>query len=123
MLKALILAAAVSAPATHLIVERWTGANLVTTTSAAVKYRLRVVGAPNATLALRAAGVAKGWLAAFCTPTVCAPTHVDVTLPPSGQAVYQFELIREDSSGPTQSGARITTDDGAAVSVPASSLR
>jgi hypothetical protein len=120
MLAALILAAAVSAPPTHLIVEAWTGANLATTTSAAVKYRLRVVGVPNSTVALRAAGVAKGWLAAFCTPKVCAPMHVDVTLPPSGQAVYQFELIREDTSGPARSGARITTDDGAAVSVPAS---
>ncbi|MGA8535639.1 MAG: hypothetical protein WB615_16140 [Candidatus Tumulicola sp.] len=117
MLAALMLAAAVSTPATRLLLEPWTGANLAVAASVAAKYRLRVVGAPNARLELRADGVAKGWIAAFCTPTVCAPTHVDVKLPQTGYAVYQFELIREDTSAPTRSGARITTNDGASVTV------
>ncbi len=119
MLSALMLAAAVSGNATRLAIEPWTGASLATATSTAVKYRLHVAGAPNATVRLRADGVAKGWLAAFCTPKVCAPARVDVTLPLSGQAVYQFELIREDAGGPARSGARITTDDGVTISVPA----
>jgi hypothetical protein len=116
MLATLLLVAAVSAP-THLVLEPWTGSNLPTVTTTAQKYRLRVVGAPNAALVLHADGLAKGWLAAFCTPRVCAPMHVDVTLPKTGEAVYQFELIREENSGPARSGARITSSDGASVSV------
>ncbi|MEO6835494.1 MAG: hypothetical protein ABI231_06255 [Candidatus Tumulicola sp.] len=115
---ALILAAALSQPPARLEIEPWTGKNLATTTGAAVKYRLGVTGKPNSTIRLHAGGVAKGWLAAFCTPLVCAPMRVDVTLPQSGRAVYQFELIREEDSGPKQSGARITGDDGSAVTVP-----
>ena len=117
MLSALALAVSVAQPATRLTLEPWTGANLATATSAAVKYRLRVEGAPHATLLLRAEGVARGWLAAFCTPFVCSPMRVDVTLPATGKATYQFELIREDPNAPAHSGARITSDDGAAVTV------
>ncbi len=113
---ALILAAATAVP-TRLTIESWTGTNLATATATAVRYRLRVDGAPNAKLLLRADGLAKGWLAAFCTPRFCAPMRVDVTLPPKGEAVYQFELIREDPGAPAHSGARITSNDGTSVTV------
>jgi hypothetical protein len=115
-LSSLLLVAATSA--SHLSLEPWTGTNLPTTTRAALKYRLHVEGVPNSTFVLRADGVAKGWLAAFCTPKVCAPMRVDVTLPASGQAVYQFELIREAADAPARSGARITSSDGASVTLP-----
>ncbi len=114
---ALILSGATPAP-THLTLEAWTGTSLPTATAAAVKYRLRVDGTPNAKLVLRAGGLAKGWLAAFCTPRFCAPMRVDVTLPREGEAVYQFELIREDPSAPAHTGVRVTSDDGAALSLP-----
>jgi hypothetical protein len=123
MLATLILAAAVSTPATSLEVQPWVGTNLTTTTSTAVKYRLRVIGVPKATVRLGASGVANGWLAAFCTPTVCSPMHVDTTLPASGEATYQFELIREDPNAPKTSGARITSDDGGAVTIPPAAPR
>jgi hypothetical protein len=114
VIAASILAVALVQP-TRLIVGPWSGSNLTTTTSTAIRYRLRVEGAPDATLVLRADDVAKGWLAAFCTPKVCSPSRVDVTLPKSGRAVYQFELIREETTGPPRSGARITSSDGASV--------
>jgi hypothetical protein len=121
MLAALALTIAVAAPSTRLEIEPWTGKDLVTTTSTAAKFRLIVSGAPNATLHLEATGVADGWLGAFCTPTVCAPQRVSVTLPKSGQAIYQFELIREEDNAPSKSGARVVSDDGASVDVPAAS--
>lgn len=117
VLAALALVASLARPATHLALEPWTGANLATATSAAMKYRLRVEGTPRATIVLHADGVARGWLAAFCTPVVCSPTRVDVTLPQSGKATYQFELIREDPNAPARSGARIASDDGASVTL------
>jgi len=116
MLAALTLAASIAVP-TRLKLEAWTGANVATATSAARKYRLHVAGPANAKLVLRASGLAPGWLAAFCTPSYCAPMRVDVTLPATGEAVFQFELIREDAAAPARTAARITSDDGASVSV------
>ena len=115
MLHALILAAVTGQ--THLSLEPWHGKDLQVTTSAAVKYRLLVTGTPNATVRLTTSGVANGWIAAFCTPKVCAPSEVDVTLPASGQAEYQFELIKEDDHAAKSSGARIVTSDGVSIDV------
>ena len=115
-LGALILAAATPAQ-TRLTVGPWSGASLPTATAAAVKYRLRVDGAPNAKLVLRAEGLAKGWLAAFCTQHFCSPMRLDVALPANGEAVYQFELIREDPGAPARSGAHITSSDGTSATI------
>jgi hypothetical protein len=106
-------------PATHLSIQPWTGNDLQATTSAAAKYRLEVTGRPQAVIRLQASGVASGWLAAFCTSKVCSPERVDVTIPASGEAVVQFELIRESDTGPKQSAATISENGGARVSVPA----
>jgi hypothetical protein len=116
-LAALSLLIALAQPVTHLTVQPWTGKDLTTTTVAAAKYRLVVDGKPNATVRLEASDVADGWLAAFCTTSVCAPQRVDVTIPASGQAVYQFELIRESDTAAATSGATITGGD-ASVKVP-----
>jgi hypothetical protein len=106
-------------PATHLSVQPWTGSDFQTTSSGAAKYRLEVTGKPNSTLHLQARDVARGWLAAFCTPRLCSPQRVAVALPHSGQVVVQFELIRESDDAPKKSGATITDNDGTSVTVPA----
>jgi hypothetical protein len=116
ILLAILLAAA--QPNTHLTILPWTGNDLQPTGSDAARYRLQVTGKPNATIRLRTSDVAPGWLAAFCTPKFCAPQRVDIDLPRSGQTVFQFELIREADSAPMSSGATITNDDGASVTVP-----
>jgi hypothetical protein len=103
---------------THLTVEPWTGSDFQVTSSGAAKYRLEVSGKPNATVSLRALGVAQGWLAAFCTPRLCSPERINVALPRSGQAVFQFELIREAGSAPKESGATIADNNGVSVRVP-----
>jgi UDP-N-acetylmuramyl tripeptide synthase len=118
MLAAIALTLALAPSPTHLTLAPWTGKNLPTATAAAIKYNLKVAGTPHATIHIEASGVAQGWIAAFCTPRVCAPTSVDVTLPDSGQAFYQFELIREDDSAPKKTAAKITTNDGASITVP-----
>ena len=118
MIAALFLAGAVAVGPAHLEIQPWNGKDLPTATQSAARYRLVVTGKPNAHLRLEATGVADGWLGAFCTPEVCAPGHVNVDLPKSGQAVYQFELIREGDSAPATSGARIVGDDGSSVDVP-----
>ena len=109
MLTAIALAVAVVQSPTHLTLAPWTGKNLPTATAAAIKYNLKVAGKPHATIHVEASGVAQGWIAAFCTARLCAPTSVDVTLPDSGQVFYQFELSREDDAAPKKSAAKITT--------------
>jgi hypothetical protein len=91
---ALAMLIALAQPATRLSVQPWTGSDFQVTTSGAARYRLEVDGKPDS---------------------------VDLALPRSGDAVVQFELIRESENAPKQSGATITDDDGASVSVPAAS--
>ena len=109
---------AIAQVATQLSIQPWTGADLQVTSATAAKYRLEVAGKPKALVRLRAGGVAPGWLAAFCTPKLCSPQRIDVQLPASGTAVFQFELIRESDNAPKRSGATITAGDGASVRVP-----
>lgn len=118
MIAIAMLLALAQAP-THLTVEPWTGAEFQTTPSGAAKYRLKVNGKPNATVNLRALHVAQGWLAAFCTPKLCSPERINVQLPRSGEAIFQFELIRETQSAPKESGATIADSNGVWVRVPA----
>ncbi len=118
MLAGLALLVALSQPPMRLAVQPWTGTDLQTTGANTAKYRLEVSGRPRTTVHLRAAGVAKGWLAAFCTPKLCSPERVNTLLPSSGQLVLQFELIRESGDAPRRSGATIVGDDGASVTVP-----
>lgn len=119
MLVAIAMVLALVQPVTHLEIQPWTGNDLVATSATAAKYRLVVNGRPGAAIHLQASDVAQGWLAAFCLPNLCSPQRLSMTLPKSGQAVVQFELIREADDAPNQSGARITGNDGAFVDVPA----
>ncbi len=123
LMPTLALALAVSQPATHLAIAPWTGAAPRTATATAAKYRLTVTGAPHAALTLKATHLARGWLGAFCTPLVCAPASVDVTLPASGKALYTFELIREEDSAPRTSAAQVVSSDGAVLSIPAATAK
>ena len=118
MIAIAVLLALAQAP-TQLSIQPWTGGDFQTTSTSAAKYRLEVDGKPNANVRLRAFGVANGWLAAFCTPKLCSPEQIDVQLPHSGSAVFQFELIRESLTAPKRSGATIAVSNGTSVTVPA----
>lgn len=98
-----------------LTVQPWHGADLPTATQAAAKYRITVSGAPGTTVRLRASGIENGWIGAFCDTSVCSPNRVNETLPPSGSATLQFELIREDDGAARHSGATIRSSDGSSV--------
>ena len=76
----------------------WKGPTLPTTPSGEYvsSYALTVRGAPHQRVDLRAAGVAKGWIAAFCTQTLCAPFRKTVTLGTSGTMKLEYELVRID---------------------------
>jgi hypothetical protein len=99
-----------------LTLSAWHGADLPSApTVHAVKYRLSIKGTPGAHVHLRTSGVARGWLAAFCTSKICSPGQTWLDLPRSGSYALQFELIRQLDNAPPKSGARILSDDGSAV--------
>jgi hypothetical protein len=100
-----------------LSLSPWHGPDLPSAPANAVKYRLSIHGAPGAHVHLRTSGVARGWLAAFCTSKICSPGQTWLDLPKSGSYALQFELIRQLDNAPTRSGARIFGDDGSAVTV------
>lgn len=101
-----------------LTLTPWKGTDLPTATLAAAKYRLTIAGQPGQVVHLHTAGVADGWIAAFCDMKVCSPSQLTETIPKSGSVVVQFELIRETEDAPHSSGAIIRSDDGRTIIVP-----
>ncbi len=121
MFASFVMVVALAVHRSALTISPWTGRNLASSiASASTKLRLTVTGKPGTTLLLRAEHVASGWLPAFCTASLCSPMRVSVTLPKSGVAVYQFELIREAPDASRSSGATIVSSDGSIVVVPES---
>jgi hypothetical protein len=113
-----LFAIAAVAVSTQLTIAPWSGKDLATVTPSAAKYKLTVKGAPGTDVHLVATRVAGGWLAAFCTPSVCSPDRVNVAIPDSGETALSFELIREDPGASHASGAVISAGT-ASVTVPA----
>jgi hypothetical protein len=81
-----------------VLLTPWHGPSLPTapTGQYATKYALTVHGTPNERVDLRADGAAKGWIAAFCTPRLCAEFHTSLTLDKHGIGRLQFDLVRID---------------------------
>lgn len=81
-----------------VLLAPWHGKALPTTPTGnyVTSYAMTVRGAPRARVDLRADGVAKGWVASFCTSRLCAPFHTIATLDSHGIARYEFSLIRID---------------------------
>lgn len=90
-----------------VLLQPWHGKDLPTATAAAAKYQLTIKDAPGSNVELQAAGVAQGWIAAFCDSRTCSPMQVTKMMPASGKLLLQFELIREDDSSAKTSGAVI----------------
>ena len=84
--------------ALSVLLGPWHGAVLPTTPTGnyVTSYALTVHGSPHARVDLRADGVAKGWVAAFCTSRLCSPFHAIAALDNKGVARYEFSLIRTD---------------------------
>lgn len=95
-----------------LVLGPWTGPSLPTATPAAVKYKLTVTGPADKSVALRADGLPKGWIASFCTDKACAPFRYTLQLDDRGKGIVEFQAIRTDESAASR--VRITlAADGA----------
>ena len=89
----------------------WTGADLPGSTPNTTKYRLVVSGSAGRSVALRADGVPKGWVASFCTDRLCAPFRVLVTLPAAGVKIVEFQLVPPKGNAPPPT-VRVIANDG-----------
>jgi hypothetical protein len=107
----------VSLVMTTLALSPWTGKTLPTANPDAVQYRLTVHGEPNATVKLQATGVARGWIASFCTDRVCSPFRASLPLSGSGNGTMEFALIRDDDSAPRKTHVVVSSDDGAVATL------
>jgi hypothetical protein len=91
----------------------WTGPSLPTATPAAARYKITLLGPADKSVALRADGLPKGWIASFCTNKACAPFRYTMQLDNQGKGVIEFQAIRTDDAAPSH--VRITlAADGAA---------
>jgi len=88
----------------------WTGPELPGSIPNTIKYRLVVAGSAGKHLALAAKGVAKGWVASFCSDRVCSPFKVSVAIPPSGVKIIEFQLVPPDAGARTGRVRVIGTD-------------
>jgi hypothetical protein len=59
------------------------------------------------------ARVPDGWIVTFCSPRVCAPFRVRLTLPASGRQSLQLKLIRRDEHASMPRSITVTASDGA----------
>jgi hypothetical protein len=100
-----------------VLLSPWKGATLPTTPTGTYQtsYALNVHGTPHQRVALQADGVAKGWIAAFCTPRLCSPFHTMATLDGKGNARYEFSLIRTDPKSAAHAHAVIRVNGSVAA--------
>ena len=109
-----------------LTLSPWHGKNLPTVSGEAYRYELRVTGRANERVTLTAQGLPSGWIAAFCTETVCMPMQASLTLPALGHERLEFGLIRESADKVRTMRITIRGSDGSMTRIvirPASASR
>ncbi len=100
-----------------LLLAPWHGPSLPTAGANAVKYRLTVRGPAERDVQLRADGVPKGWIASFCTKTLCSPFRYTLELDERGSGTVEFQAIRTDDSAPAHVHVTITAGGARPVDV------
>lgn len=74
----------------------WTGAPPPAHSSVVGIFALTVRSAPRTSVLLRAQNVPPGWVASFCSGTVCSPSRYLAKLDGSGRARIEFQIVREE---------------------------
>jgi cytochrome c biogenesis protein CcmG/thiol:disulfide interchange protein DsbE len=100
-----------------LAVAPWTGPDLPGSLASTLKYRLIVASARDAAVTLRAAGLARDWVASFCADGLCSPQTVSYRAPDSGVKTYEFQLV-PPAAGAHPGPVTISAAGGNTVAVP-----
>lgn len=97
-------------PLITLVLAPWHGPSLPTASPAAAKYKLTVHGPAEQHVDLRADGLPRGWVASFCTKTLCSPFRYTIDLDDRGTAVIEFQAIRTDDAAQRHVRVTISTN-------------
>jgi hypothetical protein len=95
-------------PLITLVLAPWRGPSLPAASPNAVKYKLTVHGPAEEQVQLRADGLPSGWVASFCTQTLCSPFQYRMQLNDRGIGVIEFQAIRTDDSAPRHVKVTVT---------------
>jgi len=79
-------------------------------------YRLTIRDVPGTSIALRAQ-MPQGWIAAFCTPKVCAPGHVVVNVPANGRTTIALHVYRVEAAAVHHANVSVSAP-GTQLSLP-----
>ena len=93
-----------------LLLGPWKGPSLPTASAAAAKYRLAVRGPAERKVQLRTGALPQGWVASFCTESICSPFAYQLDLDDRGQGEVEFQAIRTDPSAPAHIRITISAD-------------
>ncbi len=100
-----------------LALTPWSGPSLPTVSANAVKYKLVVRGEPKQNVHLDASGLPSGWVASFCTATICSPFSYTMPLDKHGRGTIEFQAIRVDDAAPKHTHAVVSAQGGPQTSV------
>jgi hypothetical protein len=100
-----------------LALTPWHGPSLPTATPNAAQYKLTARGAANQPVQLHADGLPQGWVASFCTQTLCSPFRYTLTLDSRGTGWIEFQAIRTGDSAPKHVSITITAGSAAPVRI------
>jgi hypothetical protein len=100
-----------------LLLRPWHGPSLPTASPAAVKYKLTVHGPAEQRLELNAQGLPAGWVASFCTKTLCSPFRYGMELNDRGIGTVEFQAIRTDDSAPRHVQVKVTATGAQPIDV------
>ena len=95
-----------------LTLAPWKGALPAAASVDARAYKLTVRGQANQDVRLAAAGLPRGWIASFCTGTICSPMRYTMHLDSAGNGEVEFEAIRIDDSAPKRAHVTVSAGDG-----------
>lgn len=84
------------------------------------EYAVKAHGAPRATVQLRAENVPQGWVAAFCTPTLCSPFAYALPLDAKGDGQIHLRLIRTGDNAPRNLRISVSAPGASPVFISAS---
>ena len=98
-------------------VAPWSGPDLPGSLASTLKYRLIVASGRDTAVTLRAAGLARDWVASFCADGLCSPQTVSYRAPESGVKTYEFQLV-PPAPGARPGAVTISAAGGNTVAVP-----
>lgn len=84
------------------------------------EYAVKAHGAPRTSLQLRAQNVPQGWVAAFCTATLCSPFAYTLPLDEKGNGQIHLRLIRTEDNAPRRLRISLTAPGASPVFISAS---